>query len=164
MAIVSATWRAGCRPLWERIRSSLSLPKKPSAAATWPCGKLRTTRNLCGSIGTTGSLRKTRRNASIFAAGQLDEAFVECIEVGINRLQYLTLTVEAKNEGRSFEGTEHDGDTAVLSEMSDGLGSAAREVLISDGMGIKDGACILALGRYINVATLLQMSRSNEQD
>src|SRR5207248_6091716 len=32
--IVSATWRAGCRPLWERIRSSLSLPKRPSAAAT----------------------------------------------------------------------------------------------------------------------------------
>jgi hypothetical protein len=67
------------------------------------------------------------------------EAFVQLVEVGVVRLQNLSLTVEAENEGRSFEGAEHDGDTPVLLQMSDCLGAAAREVLIGDRMGIKDG-------------------------
>ena len=92
------------------------------------------------------------------------KAFVERIEVWIAGLQHLALTVKAENERWSLEGAEHDGDTPVLLEMSDGLGTTAREILVGDGMAIKDGEGVLALRRHINVTTFFRRSGGNEID
>jgi hypothetical protein len=48
--------------------------------------------------------------------------------------------------------------------MGDGLGTAAREVLVGDGMGIKDGEGILTLGRDVDVTAVLQRRGGNEED
>jgi hypothetical protein len=48
--------------------------------------------------------------------------------------------------------------------MSDGLGAAAREVLIRDGMRIKDGERILTLGRDVDVAAVFQRSTGYEEN
>ena len=47
MAMHSATSRRGCRPPCDKMRSSPSLRNMPNAAATCPCGRLRTSLSAC---------------------------------------------------------------------------------------------------------------------
>ncbi|HXR54839.1 MAG TPA: hypothetical protein VN793_07305 [Acidimicrobiales bacterium] len=92
------------------------------------------------------------------------EAFQQLVEPWVPDGNHLAGPVEAHDPGRAGEGTEHQDDAAVLTQVRDRLGAASGEVQIGGPMVVQDReGPLIALGRAVDVAVGVKRRRGHEE-
>lgn len=74
-----------------------------------------------------------------------------------------SIPVNTNNLGRTLEGTEHENDSAILTQMSDRFDTAAREIYVSYRARIENPKRTQPLRRAIDVSTGIERRRGNEE-
>ena len=77
---------------------------------------------------------------------------MKLVPLGVARLDDPAPSVEPHDQGRAFEGAEHDRHPPILSQVGDGLDSAAGQVEVGHRRGTEDrGTCPVPWARCSNV-------------
>ena len=72
----------------------------------------------------------------------------------VARHGHLASAGHAQDARRPVEGAEHERDAAVLAEVGDGLGAAAGEVEVGDGVLVEHPEAVVALRRQVDVTVV----------
>jgi hypothetical protein len=74
-------------------------------------------------------------------------------EVGILRLEDAPTAIQAQDVRPTAEPAEHEGESAILAQVGDGLNAAAGVVDVTDYARPEDAETVESLGREIDVAS-----------
>src|SRR5580704_297822 len=92
------------------------------------------------------------------------EVFRKGRKLGVVRFDDASAAVQAENIRRTLECAEHQNDSPILFQMSDGLHSIAVEINVGDGGWIEDAKCIQPFRRQVYMAGGIQRGRGHEKD